>query len=233
MKHKAILKIAVDIGMTVMLLFLMTYGLIGEAAHEWLGIGMFVLFIIHHILNRKWSRNVFKGKYTPLRIWQTVLVIGILLTIAGSMYSGVILSKHALSFLSIKGGGAFARKIHMVSAYCGFVLMSLHLGIHWGMMMGMARRIVKELHLAGRWMIRGIAALVAGYGVYAFIRREIGHYMFLQNQYVFFDFEESLIFFLADYVAVMVLFVWVSHYFAKGLRYVMQKSKIETYCQHF
>ncbi len=219
MKHKAILKILVDIGMTVMLLFLLTYELIGEAVHEWLGIGMFVLFIIHHILNRKWSRSVFKGTYTPLRIWQTVLVIGILLTMAGSMYGGVILSKHVLSFLPIKGGGAFAREIHMVSAYCGFVLMSLHLGIHWGMMMGMARCIVKELPIGGRWMLRGIAALVAGYGVYAFIRREIGHYMFLQNQYVFFDFEEPLIFFLADYMAVMALFVWVSHYFSKGLKY--------------
>ena len=219
MKHKTILRTVVDIGMIVMLLFLMTYELIGEAAHEWLGIGMFVLFIIHHILNRKWSRCVFKGKYTLFRIWQTVLVIGILLTMAGSMYSGVILSKYVILFLSIKGGSAFAREIHMVSAYCGFVLMSLHLGIHWGMMMGMARRIVKELPVAGRWMIRGIAALVAGYGVYAFIRRQIGHYMFLQNQYVFFDFEEPLIFFLADYIAVIALFVWVSYYFSKGLKY--------------
>ena len=224
-KHKAILKIVVDIGMTVMLLFLMTYGLIGEAAHEWLGIGMFVLFIIHHILNWKWSRSVFKGKYTLFRIWQTVLVIGILLTMAGSMYSGVILSKHAISFLSIKAGGAFAREIHMVSAYCGFVLMSLHLGLHWSMMIGMARQIIKELPVAGKWMLRGIAALVAGYGVYAFIRREIGRYMFLQNQYVFFDFEEPLIFFLADYMAVMALFVWVSHYFSKGLRNIIQKRK--------
>ena len=57
MKQKTILKIVVDIGMTVMLLFLMAYELIGEAAHEWLGIGMFVLFIIHHILNRKWRRK--------------------------------------------------------------------------------------------------------------------------------------------------------------------------------
>ncbi len=227
MKHKAILKIVVDIGMTVMLLFLMTYELIGEAAHEWLGIGMFVLFVIHHMLNRKWSQGVFKGKYTLFRIWQTVLVIGILLTMAGSMYSGVILSKHAISFLSIKAGGAFAREIHMVSAYCGFVLMSLHLGIHWRMMMGMARRIVKEVPIAGRWMIRGTAALVAGYAVYAFIRREIGHYMFLQNQYVFFDFEEPLIFFLADYIAVIALFVWVSYYFSKGLKYIMQKSKMK------
>lgn len=76
MKQKTILKIVVDIGMTVMSLLLMTYELIGEAAHEWFGIGMFALFIIHHILNRKWSRSVFKGKYTLLRIWQTVLVIG-------------------------------------------------------------------------------------------------------------------------------------------------------------
>lgn len=52
MKRKTILKIVVDIGMTVMLLFLMTYELIGAAAHEWLGIGMFVLFITHHILNQ-------------------------------------------------------------------------------------------------------------------------------------------------------------------------------------
>ena len=42
MKRKTSLKIVVDIGMTVMLLFLMTYERIGEAAHEWLGIGMFV-----------------------------------------------------------------------------------------------------------------------------------------------------------------------------------------------
>ena len=225
MKQKTILKIVVDIGMTVMLLLLMTYELIGEAAHEWLGIGMFVLFVIHHILNRKWSRCVFKGKYTLFRIWQAVLVIGVLITMTGSMYGGVILSKHALSFLPIKGGRGFAREIHMVSAYCGFVLMSLHLGLHWSMMMGMAKQLVKEIPTAGKWVLHGIVALIAGYGVYAFIRREIGHYMFLQNQYVFFDFEEPLIFFLADYMAVMALFVWVSHYFSKGLRNIIQKRK--------
>lgn len=124
MKRKIILKIAVDIGMMVMLLLLMTYELIGAAAHEWLGIGIFGLFVVHHILNRKWIRCVFKGKYALFRIWQTILVIGILLTMVGSMYSGVILSEHALSFLQIKGGRAFAREVHMISAYWGFVLMS-------------------------------------------------------------------------------------------------------------
>ena len=138
MKRKTFLKIVVDIGMTVMLLFLMTYELIGAAAHEWLGMGMFVLFITHHILNRKWSQCVFKGRYTLFRIWQTTLVIGILMTMIGSMYSGIILSEHALSFLPIKGGRAFAREVHMISSYWGFVLMSLHLGLHWSMILGMA-----------------------------------------------------------------------------------------------
>ncbi len=74
MNRKTILKIVVYIGMTVMLLLLMAYERIGAAVHEWLGMAMFVLFIIHHFLNRKWSGYVFKGKYTLFRIWQTILV---------------------------------------------------------------------------------------------------------------------------------------------------------------
>lgn len=224
MKRKTILKIVVDIGMTVMLLLLMTYELIGAAVHEWLGMGMFCLFIIHHILNRKWSRCVFKGKYTLFRIWQTVLAIGILLTMVGSMYSGVVLSEHALSFLPIKGGRAFAREVHMIAAYWGFVLMSLHLGLHWSIMMGMAKQRIKKFPTAGKWLLRGIAALIAGYGVYAFIQREIGRYILLKNHFAFFDFEEPLIFFLADYIAVMVLFVWVSHCFSNELGRILKKK---------
>ncbi len=218
MKRKTILKIAVDIGMTVMLLLLMTYELIGAAAHEWLGIGIFGLFVVHHILNRKWIRCVFKGKYALFRIWQTILVIGILLTMVGSMYSGVILSEHALSFLPIKGGWAFARSLHMVCAYWGFILMSLHLGLHWGMMVGMAKRFVKEAPIVGKYLFRVIALLAAGYGAYAFIQREIGRYMFLKNHFAFFNFEEPLVFFLVDYMAVMWCFVWISHYLSKVLK---------------
>ena len=177
-----------------------------------------MLFVVHHILNRKWIRCVFKGKYALFRIWQTILVIGILLTMVGSMYSGVILSEHALSFLPIKGGWAFARSLHMVCAYWGFILMSLHLGLHWGMMVGMAKRFVKETPIVGKYLFRVIALLAAGYGAYAFIQREIGRYMFLKNHFAFFNFEEPLVFFLVDYMAVMWCFVWISHYLSKVLK---------------
>ena len=227
MKRKTILKIVVDIGMTVMLLFLMTYELIGAAAHEWLGMGMFVLFITHHILNRKWSQCVFKGRYTLFRIWQTTLVIGILLTMLGSMYSGVILSEHALSFLPIKGGRAFAREVHMISSYWGFVLMSLHIGLHWRMAVGMTGNLCgrKKIGRTSILLLRIAFRLIALYGVYAFVRRQIGSYMFLQNQFVFFDFGEPRIFFFMDYLAVMCLFAVCGYYAVGGVALLEKRRK--------
>ena len=48
MKPKMIGKITVDLGMTILLMLLMAFELIGRTAHEWIGAGMFVLFIFHH-----------------------------------------------------------------------------------------------------------------------------------------------------------------------------------------
>lgn len=225
MKPKMILKICVDIAMTVALLFLMTYELVGQAAHEWLGIGMFVLFVAHHILNRKWSGNLLKGHYTPLRIWQTLLVVLVLLCMVGSMVSGVILSRHVLSFLPVNGGRSFARNLHMISAYWGFVWMSLHLGLHWSVMMAMARKAFPKTSAVRTWTLRMIAIAIAVYGAQAFVKRNIADYMFLRSQFVFFDFEEPLIFFLLDYLTAMGLFVFAGHYFAELLKRCSRKRK--------
>lgn len=220
MKPKMILKLAVDIGMTAALLLLMAYELVGQAAHEWIGIGMFVLFVIHHILNGRWIRNLLRGRYNPVRIMQTGLVLLILCAMAGLMVSGIILSRHALSFLPIKGGRSFARNLHMLSAYWGFVLMSVHLGFHWSMMMGMAKKFFPKPSAVRKWVLRILALVIAGYGVYAFIRRDIGIYMLLRSHFVFFDYEEPLVFFYLDYIAVMGLLIWIGNYVCVGLRMI-------------
>ena len=69
-------KIATDVVMTVLLLFLMSYQLAGDTAHEWLGVALFVAFIVHHILNRRWIAGIIKGKYSVMRVIQTVLADG-------------------------------------------------------------------------------------------------------------------------------------------------------------
>ena len=223
MKPKQIVKIVTDISMTIVLLFLMAYSLVGEVAHEHLGIGMFALFILHHILNNKWTKNLFKGKYTPFRILQTVLVVLAFASMLGSMLSGIVLSRHALSFLPITSGQSWARTLHILSAYWGFAFISLHLGLHWNMMMGMAKRMFKKPSPVQLWVVRIIGFLIAGYGIYAFMKRDIGSYMLLKIQFVFFDFDESLVLFRIDYIAVMALFVFIGHYLAKYLKHLGDK----------
>ena len=56
MEPKQIIRMAVDIGMTVLLLLLMAFMLTGQKAHEWLGAAELVLFIAHHVLNARWLK---------------------------------------------------------------------------------------------------------------------------------------------------------------------------------
>lgn len=63
-----------------------------------------------------------------------------------------------------------------------------------------------------KWIAPAAALAISGYGIYAFIKREIGSYMLLKNQFVFFDFGEPLVMFLLDYIAIMGLFAVVGHY---------------------
>ena len=218
MKPKQLAKLLVDIGMTVALMLLMAYSLIGEMAHEWIGCAMFALFVIHHVLNIKWCRNLFRGSYTPFRIVQTLLVALMLCSMIGSMVSGMVLSRHVFVDLPIEGGSSWARTVHMICAYWGFVIMSLHLGLHWNMMMGMVNKRFKKSSKVRCWITRIIAFAIAAYGVYAFSVRQIGEYMLLKTPFVFFDFDEPPIFFFLDYLAVMGLFVCLGHYGSKLLK---------------
>ena len=111
-----------------------------------------------------------------------------------------------------------ARNIHMLCAYWGFILMSLHLGLHWNMFLRMLDR--KKNLSAGKkkYIFRILAGVIAVYGCYAFIKRQIGSYMFLKMHFVFFDYTEPLVFFMLDYIAVMGLFIAVGYYLTTFLK---------------
>lgn len=217
MKNKMIAKIGIDIAMTIALILLMAYQLIGEEAHEWIGILMFLLFIMHHFLNRAWGKNIIRGKYNARRYCQTILVILILLCMIGSMSSGIILSRYVFAPLNIHGGISWARSVHMLCAYWGFILMSIHLGFHWNRMINIAERATKKISTKTNIVLRAIAALIAIYGMIAFIKRDIWNYITFKNHFAFYDFSEPIVFFLFDYLAVMALFVCVGHYVSKWL----------------
>lgn len=211
-------KIILDICMTISLLLLMPYSLLSETAHEWIGITIFTLFVVHHILNRKWLATMTKGKYTPFRVVQTLLVIVMLILMGGSMVSGILLSNHIFKAVNIAGISMEARQVHIFCAYWGFVVMSIHLGMHWNMVINMTGRLFKNSFIGTNRVVRLVDFLLAGYGMYAFYKRQIGEYLLMKTHFVFYDYTENVMFFILDYFAVMILIAFVTYYISKLLK---------------
>ena len=85
---------AIDALMVAFLPMLMAYSLIGETFHEVAGTIMFVLFLLHLWFHRKWWKALAKGRYTPYRVFITVLNIALLVLMFMQPLSGIALSKH-------------------------------------------------------------------------------------------------------------------------------------------
>ena len=227
MKAKMRIKMGFDFLMTVLLFLLMSYQITGQKLHEWFGTGMLVLFLLHNILNIRWYGSLFKGKYTLLRTMQTLINISVLISMLCLGFSGIVLSRHIFAGLPIQGPMATARTLHLAASYWGFVLMSIHLGVHWSMVLGMFRRLWsrKKTPVAFVWLMRFIAIFIAGYGAYCFHKQKIVSYMFLKQEFVFFDFQQSEVSVFAEYITMMGLWVFISFYTVKGLRKITSQSR--------
>lgn len=223
---KTKIKIGIDFLMAALLLLLMAYQITGQKLHEWFGTGMLALFILHNFVNIKWYGNLFKGKYTLLRIIQTAVNICVLGSMLCLGFSGVVMSRHVFAALPISGPMATARSMHLVASYWGFVLMSVHLGLHWGIIMGMFKKILKggKFPETAVWIIRAAALAIAVYGLTCFVHADIFSYMFLKNQFVFFDFEQSAVSVFAEYAAMMCCWVFIGYYIAKGIKKLFHKK---------
>ena len=206
MKKKTV-KTILDILMTAGLPVLMAYSLVGETLHEIVGSAMLIIFITHHILNRKSTAAMFKGRQTPARIVNTSLNIILFAVMILLPVSGIVMSKHLYTFLPTDGLSAIARTAHLLLSYWGFALMSLHLGLHTGIWLN---RLKKKKAAFITFAV--IITLIAAYGVYAFIANRLYEYMFLQTQFVFFDFDKPLILTLCENLSTVVLFAWIGYW---------------------
>ena len=207
--------------MTVLLPVLMAYSLIGEMLHEIIGTAIFVLFIVHHILNRKWYGALFKGKYNARRIFQTVLDMLLLVIMLLQPISGILMSKHLYTFLPALSISAQARSTHMLLAYWGYTLMCIHAGTHLVAPMKKLFKKSKMIFAA----VCVVVSCVSAYGCAAFIKRGFPGYMLGRTAFAFFDYSEPRVFFFLDYLAVMILFMMVGCLVTHGLGRMDTKRK--------
>ena len=227
------LRMTIDITMTILSIILMggNYLFPADLIHEILGVGLFVLWALHIILNRRWYGAIFKGKYNPYRVMQTIINCCILICTIFLMISGIILSNHIFTFLNIQGGLGFARITHLLASHWYYLFMSLHIGLHVGMITNkmchpelVSGSPVEEMPKQVRHdklrkiLLFILLAIACAYGIYAFIARGVWKYLILQQQFFFFDLERGYILFAIDYISIIILFATLSHLLAKSLK---------------
>ena len=217
--------------MTILSVILMggNYLFPADIVHEILGLALFLLWAVHISLNRRWFGASFKGKYNPYRVMQTVINCGILICTIFLMISGIILSNHIFTFLNIQGGLGFARIAHLLASHWYYLFMSLHIGLHVSMI---ANKIAQKKDAANessnqeskpqssarKIIFRIVLALACAYGLYAFIIRGVWKYLFLRQQFFFFDLERGYILFAIDYISIIIVFATISHLMAAKLK---------------
>ncbi|MBR4578162.1 MAG: hypothetical protein IKO22_00970 [Oscillospiraceae bacterium] len=214
-KRKNGIKMVVDAGMTVLLLCLMACQVTGESLHEWLGIGMTVLLIIHHILNRKWYAGLFRGNCHAYRILTTVINTLLLLTITLTAVCGMSMSSWAVPFLYGMLPVSFARRFHLSMSFWSFLLMGVHLGFHLPAMTakGKPGKTAKEL-------LTCLFTITAGIGLGFFFRNRIPDYLLFRTPFALFDYEKQGVLVFLERLAELFFFAFLG---ANAVRLMQSK----------
>ena len=204
-------KLIVDILLGIGLILLMSYQVVGEEGHEWTGIVMTALMLIHQVLNRKWYAALFKGKYGPLRVVQTVinlLLVGCFLLTA---LSGINMGVYAVPSLAEFMKASTGRRMHLALSHWSFILMGVHLGLHMPVMLrGVKSKRVRRIGF-------GLSIPDAGAGLYFFLKNSFPDYLSFQRHFAFIDYEKPIPLVLAESLLIAFFFVFMGFQLQKLL----------------
>lgn len=224
-----VIKRSVDAAMYILFLLLMGQCVLRGTVHEWMGISLGILFFAHNALNYKWYRALLKGRYNAIRTMQLVVNVLLLLAMLISMASGILVSQHIFTM----GSGStieLGRHLHLVATAWAFVLMSVHLGLHWSIFSAMAQKIQldekakKAIHMICCVLV--VALYV--YGLYQFVDRrfweELFHLIDYQKEY---DFSKSLFTYLVESGILSVPFITMAYYVKRFLLSRNRQRKVK------
>ena len=218
--HKIQIKKIVDVCMTVLLLCLMSYQVTGETLHEWFGIGMTVVLIVHHILNIKWYGALFRGKYSAYRIISTVIDTLLLASIALTAFCGMSMSNHAVPFLYGMADMVFARTAHLALSYWSFILMGFHIGLH---LPAFAAKVKPNKTV--RIICTAAFTALAGLGLWLFIKNGIPGYLTFRTHFAFFDQENAPVIVFVENAVIDLAFAYLGAGTVRLIRLISKKHR--------
>ena len=137
MKAGKAVRVALDVALTIMIVFEMLIQFTGEFLHEVVGFAFFATVVIHIALSAAWvkktAKNAKAGKLTARRtalavIGSLLAVTTVVLGVSSVAISGILSSA---GFVWPVGSYVLWASAHTFSAYALCALVVVHLAMHW------------------------------------------------------------------------------------------------------
>lgn len=193
--------------------------LTGNAWHEVAGAAILAGILIHLAINRRWLAGLIRGGRDARRLVGVSVNLLLLADFVLLMASGIVDSRFLFKGAGFSSGH-LVRQLHIQAAYWFLILMAVHLGLHWRMVMAETGRLARKGGLSETnpvWA-RCLAALTGAGGVYASFDRDIFAKLTGYFSFDYWDFDRHALLFFLEYGAIVGLYAGLSHYAARLIR---------------
>ncbi|MBP6902820.1 MAG: DUF4405 domain-containing protein [Burkholderiaceae bacterium] len=212
MNRKLTLRLALDCTSGGLLLLCMAYWWLGNFTHEVAGTSLFGLLVVHNVLNRRWYTSL-RRRQAPRPTLDKLLVAALLAAMATLLITSVLISQTVFTAIAPADAHA-ARRVHLAAAYWALIIVALHIGSRWRVLLGAMRQCAQALQLpwqpprAARALV---IAVLAAAGIYSSFQLGIGGKLVSRMSLDGWDFVESTLAFFVHHLAVVGLYASLAH----------------------
>lgn len=142
-------KLVMDFLVAGLVLALLSTSLTGLAWHEWLGLAVGTVILVHLLLGWQWIASItqrFFGSLPNLTRFTYILDFTLFAAMILTIYSGMMISRVALPALGLTGTApSFAwRGIHSLVSRSLLVLVGIHLAASWSWIVNTLRKYIVD-----------------------------------------------------------------------------------------
>lgn len=217
-------RLIVDLIAFGLLLFGFSYWWLGNLSHEIAGTAFFLLLIGHNVFNRRWYGRINRARDVR-SVVDVVGTLALLVAMLALLVTSVLISNALSGFFSLYGGFT-VRQIHTLAAYWALVLVAVHLGLRWQILIGVARNAfgIRRESLVLKAALRLAALAIAVQGALSSAELALGEKLTMQMSLDWWNFEESVVGFFLHCMAIVGLYATVTYYGQKLVRYTFAKT---------
>lgn len=143
-------KVNLLVDIVILIVFLVDYdpGITGLFLHEWIGIPLVIIGMLHLLLHWKWvvqtTRRVWGRIVFQARL-NYILNVALLVAMVLVLGSGFMISREVLPFFGLSGvRGGFWTWLHFTSADLVLWIVALHIALHWQWIVSALKRYIVQ-----------------------------------------------------------------------------------------